>query len=193
MQDKQNKAQGWIAWFVGLPGSGKTTYALAVYNALMDRAEDIRFLSMDEQRGIYSPNPEYTDEERNRAYRLFAEEAVEIAAGGMNVIMDGTAHRLAMREYARGLVTKFAEVYVRCSLGVAMDRERDRPGGLVMADLYQKALERKRTGTHFEGLGQVVGVDILFEENPMAECVIESDRETIEQGRDRVLDLISKW
>ena len=62
-----------------------------------------------------------------------------------------------------------------------------------MADIYQKALKRKKTGTYFEGLGEVVGVDTPFEENPMAECVIESDQTSIEQGQNRVLTFLATW
>ena len=74
-----------------------------------------------------------------------------------------------------------------------MYREANRPEGLVMADLYKKALERKQTGIQIEGLGQVVGVDTPFEENPMAECVIESGEMRIEEGRDHVLASLAVW
>jgi adenylylsulfate kinase len=148
---------------------------------------------MDERRKAYFPTPKYTETERLKAYRLFAEEAAQIAYQGQNVIMDGTAHRLCMREYMRQLVPRFAEVFVRCSLETAMQREKNRPEGKVMADLYEKALNRKETGTHFEGLGDVIGVDTEFEENPSAECVIESGNEGIEQGRDEVLEFLARW
>jgi len=180
-------------WFVGLPGSGKTTYALSVYNALKENAEDVRYLSMDERRTAYFPVPDYTEEERTKAYRLFAEEAARIATQGINVIMDGTAPRLYMREYARALVPRFAEIFVRCPLKTAIHRERVRPAGLVMAGLYDKALTRKEAGIQFEGLGQVIGVDTPFEENPWAECVIDSDLESIAQSRDKILDFIKNW
>ncbi len=180
-------------WFVGLPGSGKTTYSLAIFNALKEISEDARYLSMDERRTAYFPVPDYTEEERTKAYRLFAEEAAIIAAQGTNVIMDGTAPRLYMREYARALVPRFAEIFIRCPLETAINRERVRPDGLVMAGLYDKALKRKEAGIQFEGLGQVIGVDTPFEEDPWAECVINSDLESIAQGRDKVLDFIKNW
>ena len=184
---------GWVIWFVGLPGSGKSTYSRAVYQALQARGDDVRYLSMDERRKAYFTIPQYTEEERAEAYRIFAGEAVQLSNCGINVIMDGTAPRLSMREYARKLVQHFAEVLVRCSLDTAMNREKSRPDGLVMADLYRKALERRQTGAQFNGLGEVIGVDTPFEENPLAECIIESDRESVEQGRDRVLKFIASW
>ena len=193
MKGKKNKTPGWVIWFVGLPGAGKSTYAQAVYEALRKKGENVQYFSMDERRKAYFHIPQYTAKERAKAYEIFAKEASEIAEQGTNVIMDGTAPRLFMREYARRLVPRFAEIYIRCPLETAMYREAHRPEGLVMADLYQKALKRKQTGTYFEGLGEVIGVDIPFEENPVAECVIESDQTSVEQGRDRVLAFLAMW
>ncbi len=184
---------GWVIWFVGLPGSGKTTYARAVHRALQERGQYVEYLGMDEWNSAREAGRSYTEVERIEAYRLFAKEAARRAGLGRNVIMDGTAHRRAMREHLRGLVPRFAEVYVRCSLETAMRREGSRPEGLVMARLYEKALERKRTGAQFAGLGEVIGVDIGFEEDPAPECVIDSEREDIEQGRDRVLAFLARW
>jgi len=186
-------SSAWALWFVGLPGSGKTTYARAVYETLRSAGDNVICLSMDERRRDYFPRPDYSAEERAEAYRLFAVEAARATAGGAKIIMDGTAPKLAMREYARHLIAYFAEVYVRCSLDVAMSREANRQDDQVMADLYRKALERRATGRQFEGLGEVVGVDTPFEENPAAECVIDSESMTVEEGRDLVLHFISKW
>ena len=186
-------APGWVIWFVGLPGSGKSTYARAVWAALKAKGIDVEYLGMDERRRDYVARPAYTEEERAAAYRLFAGQAARLAGEGRNVVMDGTAHRRAMRQHLRGLVPRFAEVYVRCSLETAMRREKGRPEGLVMAGLYEKALERKRTGARYAGLGEVIGVDIEFEEDDAAECVIDSERESVEQGRDRVLAYLARW
>ncbi len=189
----EKSAPGWVIWFVGLPGSGKSTYARAVWSALKAKGMDVEYLGMDERRRDYVARPAYTEEERAAAYRLFAAEAARLAGEGRNVVMDGTAHRRAMRQHLRRLVPRFAEVHVRCSLETAMQREKGRPEGLVMAGLYEKALERKRTGARHAGLGEVVGVDIEFEEDPAAECVIDSERESVEQGRDRVLAFLARW
>jgi adenylylsulfate kinase len=193
MKSKKKNIPGWAIWFVGLPGAGKSTYAQAVYKALQKTGDNVQYLCMDECRKSYFTEPKYTQNERTKAYKLFAKETAQIVKKGTNVIMDGTAPKLFMREYARKLVERFAEIFVRCPLEIAMYREANRPKGLVMVDLYQKALKRKETGIYTEGLGEVVGVDIPFEENPTAECVIESDRMSVNEGRDRVLAFLKNW
>lgn len=193
MKNEQSTTPGWVIWFVGLPGAGKSTYASAVYQVLRNKGENVQYLSMDEQRRIYSPNPKYNTEERARLYRLFAKEAARIAYRGANVIMDGTAPERSMRQYARELVPCFAEIFVHCPLEMAIRRESNRKNGLVMAGLYKKALKRKETGVDFDRLGEVIGVNTPFEEDPLAECVIYSDRMTIEQGRDHVLAFLDRW
>jgi len=184
---------GCALWFTGLPGSGKSAVALAVRGTLAAAGLPVVLLSMDERRKRYVTNPSYTGEERDEAYRRFADEAARLAGSGTIVLMDGTAYKLAMRRYARERIERFAEVFVRCSLTEAMRREAARPGGLVMAGLYAKAIRRKLTGAAEPGLGEVVGVDAPFEEDPAAECVLDSERLTITQARDLVLTRFAPW
>ncbi|HDQ39737.1 MAG TPA: adenylyl-sulfate kinase [Desulfonatronum sp.] len=185
--------RGWALWFVGLPGSGKSSVAKAVLEELRARGHRVEHLEMDARRKVYFPSPTYSSEERAKAYDLFVEEAASLTQQGLGVIMDGTAFRLAMRHAARQRMAKFAEVYIRCPLNMAMTRERSRPGGLVMAGLYEKALDRKRTGRQYPGLGQVIGVDVPFEEDPGAECVVDSERMNVIEARDKVLAFWDAW
>lgn len=184
---------GFAVWVVGLPGTGKSNLARGVAEDLVADGWNVVHLEMDEQRKKYFPNPQYTHEERDAAYRMFAEEARDLTEQGKNVVMDGAAYKVAYREYARRIITDFAEVHVKCALEVAMERESKREAGKVMAGLYAKALERKRTGKQFPGLGEVIGVDVPFEENPAAEFVIANDDIPKEETRSRTMEVLRKW
>lgn len=192
---------GWAMWFTGLPGCGKSTIARAVHAELAARGLDVAFLVMDERRKAYFAHPTYSAEERAKAYTLFAREAADLVASGRGVILDATANRLAMREEARSLIARFAEVLVRCPLAEAMRREAMRSSSLsmgghhkayVMPGLYQRALERKRSGVAVPGLGEVVGVDVPYEENAQAECVLDALR-PVEENAARVLEFLDSW
>lgn len=178
---------------VGLPGTGKSNLARGVAEELVADGWDIVHLEMDEQRKKYFPNPQYTPEEREAAYGMFAEEARDLTEQGKNVVMDGAAYKVAFREYAREIIDDFAEVHVKCTLDNAMKREAKRKAGKVMAGLYAKALERQRTGKKFPGLGEVIGVDVPFEENSAAEFVISNDDIPKEETRRRTMEVLRKW
>lgn len=184
---------GWAVWVTGLPGSGKSALARGLEQALRVRGRDVVRLSMDERRKSWFPKPRYDEAERAQAYALLAREAADLAAAGHGVILDATAHRRAMRACARALIPRFAEIHVRCELAEAMRREAGRPEGLVMAGLYEKALERQRSGRQFEGLGQVVGVDSPFEEDPLAEYDIDNTHLTKGETLEQALAFLDGW
>ncbi|GAB7022519.1 adenylyl-sulfate kinase [Salidesulfovibrio brasiliensis] len=184
---------GWAVWFVGLPGSGKSTLARGAVEMLRQRGEDVVHLEMDVRRRAYFPNPEYTEEERHKAYAMFVDEAAGLCAEGRNVVMDAAAHRAAFRERARARIERFAEILILCDVEEAMRREAAREGGKVMADLYAKALERKRTGRQFEELGEVVGVDVPFEEDDRAELAFDNTSLTRDAALRKVLHFLDRW
>jgi adenylylsulfate kinase len=187
------KGMAWAVWVVGLPGSGKSTLARGLHDALKDRGVDAVLLQMDKRRKVYFPNPEYTEDERETAYRMFAAEAAGLVKDGRNVILDGSAHRVSMRRAARKKISRFAEIFVECDLETAMAREAARPAGRVMADLYRKALLRKKTGRNFEGLGDVVGVDVPFERDPQTEFVIDNTELSKEETLRKSLHFVDTW
>ena len=184
---------GAAIWFTGLPGSGKSTLVRAVREELARRGVAARWLQMDERRKSYFPKPTYSVLERREAYGRFAEEAAGLAASGELVLMDGSGHELAMRQRARELIGRFAEVHLKCGVSTAMAREAARPEKLVMAGLYAKAMKRKATGQQFEGLGEVIGVDVPFEEDPLAELVLDAGKMSVEGMRDAVLEKFGGW
>jgi adenylylsulfate kinase len=175
-------------WITGLPGSGKSTIA----RELTKKLKNTKYLRLDEIRKKYISKPKFTDEERELVYSKFIDEGVSEIAQGRNVVYDATAHKLIWRSKARAGIKDFIEVYVKCSLPLCIERESARTGGLVLADLYKKSLERKKTGKLFEGLGSVVGVDVPFEENENAEVVIDSEKFAPKEAADIIFEEIKK-
>ena len=159
-------------WVTGLPGSGKSTIAKELINLL----KNTEYLRLDEMRKKFIKEPKFTDEERELVYSKFIDEGISRIAEGKNVVFDATAHKLKWRSEARSKINNFIEVNIKCPLDVCIERESKRGEGLVLANLYRKALKRKNAGKIFDGLGQVVGVDVPFEENGNVEIEIESEK-----------------
>ena len=80
---------GIVVWLTGLPGSGKSTVAEAVRN----RRPDTVILRMDELRKIVTPQPAYSDAERELVYRSLVYAAKIVSELGRNVIIDATGNR----------------------------------------------------------------------------------------------------
>ncbi|WP_461210733.1 adenylyl-sulfate kinase [Desulfocurvus sp. DL9XJH121] len=187
------REQGFAVWVVGLPGSGKSNLARGLVRELGEMGVPAELLQMDARRKAYFPEPTYSSREREEAYRLFAEEAAALVRRGVNVVMDGAAYKAAFRDYARSLIPRFAEIRVACELATAMAREAGRPEGLVMAGLYEKALERKRTGREFPGLGEVIGVDVAFEAGEREDFVIANDDIPKQETLRRTMEFLRSW
>jgi adenylylsulfate kinase len=175
-------------WVTGLPGSGKSTIAKELINKL----KNTEYLRLDEMRKYFIKEPKFTDEERELVYSKFIDEGASRIAEGKNVVFDATAHKLKWRSEARSKIKNFIEVNIKCPLDVCIERESKRGEGLVLADLYRKALERKSAGKIFEGLGQVVGIDVPFEENVNVEIEIESEKMGPKEAASVIFEEIKK-
>lgn len=185
--------RNWAVWITGLPACGKSTIAGKLYEQLKAEGVKVVLLCMDKRRKLYTPNPEYTCDERQRTYNLFVEDAISIMESGRCVILDGAGHELCWRNDAREKIEYFAEVYLRCPVNMAMKRESGRQQGLVMAGLYEKALERQRSGKEFKDLGKVIGVDVEFQEDHNAECIIDTDGKNPDETFEEVQACLQKW
>jgi len=168
--------KGWTIWLTGLPGCGKTARAIELLNLLNKNNINVRHLSMDEIREFLTPEKKYTEEERDHAYRSLILIAKFLTESGVNVLIDATGHRREWREMARDLIPNFMEVYIKCPIKVSIERESKRKDNLVMRNLYEKALKRIREGKEISGLGQMIGIDVPYEESENPDFIIESDK-----------------
>ena len=119
---------GFCLWLTGLPGSGKSTILNELSRLLAASGIKIVNLSLDHIRKVLTPEPTYSDEERALVYRslvLMAQLLVE--HGEKNVIIDATGNRREFRDFARRMVSEFAEIYVKCPLETCKARESSAP------------------------------------------------------------------
>jgi len=182
--------KGWAVWLTGLPGSGKTARAKELLKKLKQNNIITEHLEMDEIREILTPERKYTDEERDHAYRAIVLVSKFLTDYGVNVIIDATGHKRVWRNLAREYIPKFIEVYVKSPLNISMDRESKRKDNLKLSDLYKKALKRKKNGVQIDGLGDMIGVDVEYEEPEKPDLVIESEKLNPKQSSEKIFHLL---
>ena len=192
MKSTDTSNKGWAIWFTGLPGSGKSEISKLVYQMLSKNGVKCERLELDYIRKQYVANPEYTVKERDFVYEKLADFAFERVQNKMNIIIDATAHKLLYRKRVRKKIRRFVEVLVRCPLSTCIERESKRKGGMVAAQMYLRALERKEKGTRFKDLGKVIGVDVPYEENPDAEIIIDNSKSSSFENAQIVMEALDK-
>ena len=171
--------KGLALWITGLPGSGKSTLA----DAIKKSYPPFIILRMDEFRKVVTPAPAYSDFERDIVYRSLVYLAKIMTGQGHNVIIDATGNLRRWRTLARRLIPKYAEIYLKCPLEVAMKRER------------------KRTYTHKAPKGiykkgakgwPVPGIQAPYEEPKKPELTIETDRLSVNESVKIIKKLIDE-
>ena len=170
----------WAIWITGLPGSGKSAIARAAAAELRRLGQPVTRLELDEIRKSITPDPRYTDAERDVVYRALTYLAVVLTEAEVPVLIDATAHRRAWRDLARAVIPHFAEVQLVCPLEVCQERERTRPLGHAPRDIYRQAGSPGAT---------VPGVNVPYEAAASPEVEINTGGESVTEGVARVVQL----
>jgi adenylylsulfate kinase len=160
---------GWVIWLTGIPGSGKSTLARLVARELHRRHVATQVLSVEMLREVLTPNPKYTERERDVVYAALVFVSKMLARNGANVIIDATANRRRYRNKARRGIARFAEIYLNCPLEICVKRERRRKRRFgAPSHIYAKA----RTGAS----KTVPGIGVPYEVPLSPELTVDTSQ-----------------
>ena len=162
--------KGFTVWFTGLSGSGKTTAARLLEHRLLLMGYKVEVLDGDLVRTNLSKGLGFTKEDRNENIRRIGFVCEILSRNGVIAIVAAISPYRRARENVRARIPNFIEVYMDCPLEVLI--ERDGKG------LYKKALAGE--------IPRFTGINDPYEAPPSPELTIHSDRETPEEGLERI-------
>lgn len=153
---------GFVLWFVGRPAAGKSTIAHLLHEELASKGIASCVLDSDELRTLLTPQPTYSEQERDWFYAALVGLAGVLSRNRVHVLIAATGQRQAYRAAAYAQLPHFAEVYVQCSLVTCQERD---PKGLYA---------RAQAGL----IAQLPGAGAVFEPPVAPALIIDTDQQT---------------
>jgi adenylylsulfate kinase len=170
-------------WICGRPGSGKSTIARELETLLEERDLHAQILGTDILRKVLTPEPTYTEKEREVVYATLVFIAKILNQNGVNVILDATANRRAYLEKGKKEIENLLIAYVECPLEVCIKRESERKETYgAPRDIYKRGLTGESETV--PGLGSPFEVP----ENP--DVLLDSMKFTAQENAEKILDEI---
>lgn len=170
---------GFVLWFTGLSGAGKTTIANIVEPELEQRGFVVDHLDGDIVRTHLSKGLGFSKEDRDTNIARIGWVASRLARAGAVVVVSAISPYEEMRRHARSLVEQhapFVEIYVATSLEECVRRD---PKGL-----YQKALAGE--------IADFTGVSAPYEEPLEPELRLETMGRTPSDSAVAVIDRLEE-
>ncbi|RLF34906.1 MAG: adenylyl-sulfate kinase [Thermoplasmata archaeon] len=171
--------RGFVLWFTGLPGSGKTSIAKLVLDELRSRGFRVELLDGDWVRKTINPDAGFTREERRRHLIRVAWIARLLARNGVVVLCSFISPYKDVRSEIRRIVEEdapFIEVYAKCSLEECIRRD---PKGL-----YKRAL----TGE----IKNFTGISDPYEEPESPDIILDTEHLSVSECVSKVIEYLKK-
>src|SRR3982074_2470122 len=159
-------SRGFVVWFTGLSGAGKSTIAGALKEELERRGRHVELLDGDEVRTHLSKGLGFSKEDRDTNIRRIGYVAGLVARSGGVAITAAISPYREVRDEVRAHTPGFVEVYVLCPLETLVDRDTK--------GLYRKALAGE--------IANFTGVSDPYEEPLHPEVVCDTALESPDQS-----------
>ena len=163
--------KGFILWFTGFSGAGKTTLAKRVQKILVTCGMNVELLDGDVIRTNLSKGLGFSKEDRDTNIRRIGFVASLLARNNTVCMAAAISPYKAVRDEVRSLHKEFVEVFCTCSLNALAERD--------VKGLYKKAMAGEIKG--------FTGVDDPYEAPEHAEITVDSEHESIEESTDKIV------
>ncbi|MCK5626661.1 adenylyl-sulfate kinase [Candidatus Bathyarchaeota archaeon] len=179
------RVNGWAIWITGLPGSGKSIVARTLKQRFSKEGIRSQIISSDQLRRILTPDPVYSEDERDMVYQTLTYIVEVLIRNGVNVIIDATGNKRKYRDDCRAKIKRFFEVYLRCPLETCIERESSREEThMAPKDIYAKA----QTNEH----STVPGLGGPYEAPKTPEVLVDSNILSPEEISKIIVEYVQK-
>jgi adenylyl-sulfate kinase len=162
--------KGFTLWFTGMSGAGKSTISEQVYARLREAGAKVELLDGDIVRTHLSKGLGFSKEDRDTNVRRIGFVCELLSRNGVIAIVAAISPYREVREEVRGRIENFVEVYVHAPVEVLAQRD--------VKGLYKKALAGE--------IASFTGVTDPYEPPANPEVTVDSSRDTVEDGIERV-------
>lgn len=171
------KAQkGFTAWFTGLPCSGKTTIADKVAEILVKQGYKVERLDGDIIRKNLTSDLGFSKEDRDENIKRVTFVAKLLTRNDVAVLATFVSPYRKRRKKSRDEIGEFIEIYTRCPVKVCIERD--------IKGMYKKALAGE--------INNFTGVDDPYEEPLQPELVLDTDKESIKESAQKVINKLTE-
>ncbi len=162
-----------VYWITGLSGAGKTTIGKILYTKMKETYPNTVFLDGDTMRKVFGDDLGYTREERIKCAMRYSRLCAMLQEQDMNVICCTISMFDCVRDWNKGNIKNYREIYVRVSMETLLKRD-------------QKGLY---SGTSAEKEKEVAGVHVEIEEPKHPDLVLQNDgKKTPLEQADKILN-----
>jgi adenylyl-sulfate kinase len=171
---------GFVVWFTGLSGSGKTTIAVELEKKLEERNLRVQRLDGDIVRKSLTKDLGFTEEDRKKNIERITFVTRLLAKHGVATLVSFISPYISVRDNARKEVNEesatFVEVFVKASVEECARRD--------VKGLYEKAFAGE--------IENFTGVSHPYEDPPEPEIICNTECETVEESTQKVLEYLEK-
>ena len=162
---------GYVLWFTGLSGAGKSTVARALLAQLASRGQQVELLDGDEVRTNLCQGLGFSREDRDTNIARIGYVAGKLSKHGVAVLVAAISPYREARDRVRTQVDNFVEVYVAAPVSTCAERD--------VKGLYAKALAGE--------IKNFTGVSDPYEPPPDPEIVLHTESESVDDSVHQII------
>jgi adenylyl-sulfate kinase len=168
--------EGFVLWFTGLSGAGKTTLAKLIEQELKARGVRVERLDGDVVRQSLTADLGFSKEDRDKNIQRVTFVAKLLSRNGVGVLASFISPYRATRDWVRAEVTNFIEIFVNCPLEECIRRD--------VKGLYTKALAGE--------IPEFTGVSDPYEAPLNPEISVNTGDESVEESFAQIMTYLEK-